>query len=248
MRNKHQAHSPARAGGSFLIRYQLALVCGLFSILYTSYLNCHSGAGRNLMAALQKIPTFVGMTLLLLFSPPLHAEETFNEVLAETALNENEVRYAPSDCDFEMIFPSQPYVAQRCPRNDNGTQKSCYPLTGYTYVYDVTTTVDITVTCVASSPKDYDTYSTAVIKTALRGMLNKNNIENAEVNSREKEGHRIGSLLGSMQQGRQNGIYNAQLWVGENSIMTIEAKLLGPSHPKADIAFGDILSSVKVKD
>ena len=175
-------------------------------------------------------------------------EPNINDIIAETALPDGAYRYAPEICDFEMVFPSEPYIAKRCPQSQSGSQKSCYDITSFTYVYDVTTSVDITVTCAPSTPADYKTYSPPIIKTALQGMLRSKNVQDAEVNTREKEEYRVGSLLGATKRGKQNGIYSAQLWIGQNSIMTIEAQLIGPSHPKADIAFGDILSSVKVRD
>ena len=68
-----------------------------------------------------------------------------------------------------------------------------------------------------------------------------------QINTSEKDGARQGSLLASTKRGLQNALYNAQLWVGQNSIMTLEARLIGPSHVQADQTFGDILSSVKKK-
>ena len=213
-------HIPAKAGiQNALTRSQLSLGCVLCALFI--------------------------MTLLVAF--PAQAkdkEESFEDIVAETALPDGAYRYAPEACDFEMIFPSDPYIARRCPQG----QASCYDVTGFTYVYDVTTSVDITVTCVPSTPAEYKAYSPPIIKTALQGMSRRKNIEGAEINAREKEGYRVGSLLGATKRGKQNGIYNAQLWVGQNSLMTIEAQLIGPSHPKADIAFGDILSSVKIRD
>ena len=212
--------------------------------------------------ALQRLPiqgkwiaatlALLAMTVFLFIAPvSVHAQDAkqdLSDVLAETVLPDGAVRYAPPLCDFEMIFPSEPYVARRCPSNENGEQTECYPLTGYTMVYDVTTTVDITVTCVPSTPEDYSKYTAPIINTALQGMLRREAIDNPEVNTREKEGYRIGSLLGTTKRGRQSAIYNAQLWVGQNSIMTLEARLVGPTHPKADVVFGDVLSSVKLKD
>ena len=210
-----------------------------------TYRYCHSERSRGIST--KKSNRFlhalrlVGMTMFL--SMPTNAQD-FKDVLAETALAEGAVRYAPTNCDFEMVFPDEPYIAKRCPEGQN----SCYDLTGYTYVYDVQTSVDVSVTCVPSNAESYATYSKPVIRTALQGMLRKHNVENAEINTREKNGYRVGSLLGSAKRGRQSGIYNAQLWVGQNSILTIEGRLLGPSHPQADITFGDMLSSVKKKD
>ncbi|MCI5059773.1 MAG: hypothetical protein MRY79_01740, partial [Alphaproteobacteria bacterium] len=114
----------------------------------------------------------------------------------------------------------------------------------------LSTTVDITATCIPSTPEKYERYNERVIKTALRGMMNRTNILDPTINIRtlEEEKVRQGSVIGSGEQGRQNKIYNAQLWVGQNSIFTMEAQLIGPTHHEADAVFGDILGSIKVKE
>lgn len=170
----------------------------------------------------------------------------FTDILADTALPEGSIRHKPADCDFEITFPGKPYTAQRCPKEDEiNITKECYDLTGYTMVYDVTTTIEVTMTCVPSTQEQYKKYNENVIRMALEGMIKRADITQHEINTTEKEDMRLGSLLGSTTRGKQNSIYNAQLWVGQNSVMTIEAKLIGPEHAKADKAFSDILSSIK---
>lgn len=193
-------------------------------------------------------------TLLLLFlTAPTHAQEidnktlgnkTLGDIMSETTLPEGAVRHAPEKCDFELTFPSAPHTAQRCPDG----KKSCYDFTSYTMVYDVTTTIEISVTCVPSTPEQYKRYTEPVIATALKGMISHSRIENHEINTREEGDIRQGSLLGSAQRGKQNSIYNAQIWVGQNSIMTVESKLIGPFHSEADTIFKKILSSLKKRE
>ncbi len=206
----------------------------------------HSGVGQNLIPTPKKIPTFVGMTFLLCLSLPTHAkdkEKSLESIIAETTLPEGAVKYAPDNCDFEMIFPSEPYQTLRC-ADDN---KKCTQLTSFTIVYDVTTTVEVSVTCAPSTSAKYKNFTEAVIATTLKGMVKRNKVNEHEINTREDEDIRQGSLLGATKRGKQNSIYNAQLWVGQNSVMTLEAKLIGPRHDKADNAFGEILGSVKKK-
>lgn len=208
----------------------------------------HSDEGRNLITIFLKIPTFVGMTTLLLISPTFakdknEAPQTLNDIVNETALAEGAVRYEPENCEFEMIFPSAPYTSRRC---EDGN-KNCTTLTSYTMVYDVTTTIEVSVSCIPSTPEQYKSFNEKVIALALKGMVSRGNITEHEINTREEDGIRQGSLLGSAKRGLQNSLYNAQIWVGPKSVMTVESKLIGPAHDVADKVFADILVSIKKK-
>lgn len=194
-----------------------------------------------------------------LFLSPAYAEDKKIEAKVETEAETETVeetaedtdspvtRYAPDHCDFEITFPDQPYTSKRCPK---GTGK-CYDLTGYTMVYDLRSTVDISVTCVPSTTSNYNRYNERVIKAALNGMVKRVGISEYSLHTEEKEDFRHGVLSGSSKQnalGMQGKIYNAQLWVGQNSIFTMEAKLTGPTHREAEAVFSDILKSVQVKE
>lgn len=115
-------------------------------------------------------------------------------------------------------------------------------------VYDLATTIDISVTCVPSSPANYNRYNKRLIKTALNGMVGRAGITEFSINTQELENMRQGSLIGSGSYGTQEKIYNAQLWVGQNSVFTVESKLIGRSHREADTVFAEILKSIKVKE
>ena len=189
---------------------------------------------------------------LIIFISPAFAEDaeeiTIDEIVEETAeeteeVEDTSVRYAPKTCDFEITFPEEPYLSKRCPPN----VKKCYQITGYTMVYDMATTVDFSVTCVPSKPVNYDRYNDRAIKAVLDSMVKRAEVSEYSIDTQESNGYRQGSLIGTGKYGRQNRIYNAQLWVGQNSVMTIEAKLTGPSHPKADEVFSEILSSIQKK-
>ena len=59
---------------------------------------------------------------------------------------------------------------------------------------------------------------------------------------------KVASLSGSGKTGLNENIYVAELWIGRNSVFTIEAELIGEHHESADQAFGSILQSVGLKD
>lgn len=195
--------------------------------------------------------------LLIISAPALAQDKDLDAVLNETTgitkteEDSSESTYAPDHCDFEVTFPEQPFIGKRCPQGASRGSPKCYDITNYTMVYNLRSTVDISVTCVPSPLKNFDRYNDRVIQTVLNGMSKSAEINEPSINITEKENHRIGTLIGTgtqdKQRGKQNRIYNAQIWVGKNSIMTIEAKLIGRTHHEADAVFADILKSVRVK-
>lgn len=208
----------------------------------------------------------ITITTLILFNTPALAQENattdvMNELKAAEQFeqeqkefletNEENItpevdtsyRFAPDTCDFEITFPEEPYTSRRCPE---GTGK-CYQLKGYTMVYDMRTTIDVSVTCVPSNPENYERYSELVMRAALKGMAPRAQIDSFDISFDDLGTHRHGSLNGQGGRGSQAKIYSAQLWSGQNSLMTVEAKLVGQSHPEADAVFSEILRSLHPK-
>lgn len=190
-------------------------------------------------------------------SPALHAEEAKKDekpaaekktdAAAEDASAEEEdisYRFAPDFCDFEITLPEEPTIMQKC-LGDGG----CFNVNSYTMVYDLQTTVDVSVTCNPSTPAAFDKYNEAVMRAALAGMVENRNLETHEVRFMEdkKAKTKSAALSGAGTTGRQEKIYTAQLWIGPNSVFTIQAELVGGAHAEADKSFSDILSSIKTK-
>ncbi len=157
---------------------------------------------------------------------------------------ENPGRYSPDHCDFEITFPEKPYLAQKCLPDG----KTCYNLYSYTMVYDLRTTVDVSVTCNKSTPADFKRYNEAVMKAALQGMISERRLDTHDIEYRDGKDVRSASLSGTGITGTQQKIYTAQIWVGQKSVFTVQAELIGAEHDQADAVFSEILKSVKVKD
>ena len=151
--------------------------------------------------------------------------------------------YAPDFCDFQVTFPEQPYTTRRCPPD----QDTCYQLTTYTMVYDLATTVDVSVSCAPSTPENFERYNERVMSAALQGMVKRKFIKDYNINYDERDNTKQATLTGTGETGRQGKIYTAQLWVGPNSVFTLQAELVGREHPEGDKAFKDILNSIKEK-
>lgn len=187
--------------------------------------------------------------LLLLFSPAVYAQEEneknvddiINEMIEEEPEEDPSVRFSPPPCDFEITFPEAPYTARRCPA---GSSK-CYEVTTYSMIYSNNTTVDFNVTCVPLSGRNYNRYDTRVLGSVLRGMVQRSQISDFEISTTEEEDYRRGSLVGETRDRGAPRIYNAQVWVGQNSVMTVEAKLIGRKNNEADRLYTEILRSIK---
>jgi hypothetical protein len=175
------------------------------------------------------------------------AEETNRSEKATDAdtkkVEDRSSTYAPDFCDFEITFPEAPLKAMKCLADNN----QCYELNSYTMVYDLQTTVDVSVTCNPSTPAAYERYNESVIKAALAGMVSDRNLDNHTVNFSQEKDYRNAALLGTGKTGRQDKIYSAQMWIGKNSVFTVQAELIGSAHPDADKTFGDVLKSIQVK-
>lgn len=187
------------------------------------------------------------IVMSLLVTPVYAAEEKKEESSVETVAPAepavNPGRYAPDFCDFEITFPESPMKAMKClPDGDQ-----CYELYTYTMVYDLQTTVDVSVTCNPSTPANYSRYNEPVMKAALAGMISQRNLDAHSVQFIQEKNYRSGSLTGTGTTGRQDKIYSAQMWIGQNSIFTVQAELIGSSHETADKVFSNILKSIQVK-
>lgn len=194
------------------------------------------------------IPAFAG-TGFLAMTGLANAEDKKEEAAVEKPAEEKKdpddksFRYAPDFCDFEITFPEEPAIAQKCLSADQ-----CYSVNSYTMVYDLQTTVDISANCNPSSPEAYKQYNQAVMKAALAGMVDERNLSSHEIQFNQQEKTKSAAITGVGVTGTQDKIYSGQLWVGPNSVFTVQAELIGSAHPAADQEFHDILASIKVKD
>jgi len=200
---------------------------------------------RNLRRFLQSFALY-GMTILFCFSA--HAEnrmvdDIINEATQGIEVESTEFTYSPDYCDFEITFPETPFETKRCV----GDTDKCYTLTNYTMVYELSSTVEVSASCVPSPVTNFDRYTEPVVRTVLKGMVERTGMKEPEISYSEEAGLRHGSLIGTALRGQSNQLYNAQIWIGPQSVMTIEARLTGRSHSEADTVFADILKTVKKK-
>ena len=195
--------------------------------------------------------TFLSLLCFTIFAHPAHAEEASakqekpdQQKVEKPKIEdkENPARFAPDFCDFEITFPEAPFNSKKCFEGAD-----CYDLQSYTMVYDLSTTVDVSVTCNPSTPEAYKRYNEQVMKAALTGMIDDRQLNEHNMAFRQFDKTKNASLSGTGITGTQEKIYVGQLWIGSNSVFTVQAELVGGEHPVADKSFRDILASIKEK-
>ncbi|MEZ5813273.1 MAG: hypothetical protein R3E13_00865 [Alphaproteobacteria bacterium] len=165
-----------------------------------------------------------------------------DEVPIEEAVAEEEgSTYSPEPCEFSITFPDEPYTARRC---EDEEMKRCFDLVSYTQVYELSSTVNFRVICNRVDADLYKDYSPQVMEATLRAMTKSNVIDEYNSEFREEEGYKQAGLAGSGKVGTMPTIYIAQLWIGKQSVFSLEAELIGQAHEAADKLFSDILKSV----
>lgn len=155
---------------------------------------------------------------------------------------ENPGRFAPDYCDFEATFPEKPASTRRCVPDAD-----CYDLKTYTMVYSIDTSIDVSINCTPSTPENFKRYTQPVMKAALAGMVDQHRLQEYEINFSDDKEYRSAALSGTGIQGATEKLFTGQIWVGENSIFTVQAQLVGKAEKVADDEFSEILKSIKYK-
>lgn len=174
--------------------------------------------------------------LVLLALPPL--------ALAQDKTESSASVYAPDFCDFTATFPKEPYVTRQC-EGDN--KDRCFDLVSYTQVFGLSSTVNFRVICNPIDAQVFSAYTPEVMQATLRAMTRGSVAKEFDASFREEETYKQAGLVGEGLSGQTATIYIAQLWIGQNSALSVEAQLIGEAYEEADTLFSDILKSVGLK-
>lgn len=150
--------------------------------------------------------------------------------------------YSPEYCDFMAAFPEQPLVMQQCEKE--GDNSTCYDLVSYTKVFGLSSTVKIDVICNPVTPKMYEHFTPKVMEDTVRTMTKEKVTKEFNVDSRDEEFYRQAGIVAQGQKGVHDTLYIAQLWTTKNSIMSVEAELMGEQTAEADILLANILNNI----
>ncbi len=163
-------------------------------------------------------------------------------MLPSLAIAEEPVTYSPEHCEFAVDFPEEPSVKQRC---EDDSKDRCYDLATYTQVQQLSSTVNFRVICNPSGEDLFSQYSGKVMESTLKAMTKRSVVKTFDTSFREEEGYKQAGLVGEGKVGVTPTIYIAQLWIGHNSILSVEAELIGEADETADTLFGSVLKSVR---
>lgn len=152
--------------------------------------------------------------------------------------------YSPEGCEFTITFPSEPFVGRKCnPENP----EECHEVVSFTKVFDIAASLNLSVVCNPSSADMYTRYSGDVMKTTLIAMAGRGKLEQSETGYNDFHDAKMAFILGYGKKGDQDLIYNGQLWIGQKSIFSLEADIVGDYVDGADAMFAEILQSVRYK-
>jgi hypothetical protein len=155
--------------------------------------------------------------------------------------------YSPEGCEFQIVFPEQPYQTKRCDPIEK--DKNCSDMTSFTRVYGIDSTLTFNVTCTPTQGDMYDQYDDNVMRTTLSGMTRSMNLEQSQTGFMPLKEAKMAVLLGSgkTENKQDDLIYTAQLWIGHKSVFTMEGELRGKYQQDADLLFAQILKTAKLK-
>ncbi len=160
----------------------------------------------------------------------------------EKAKTGNGKDYLPPFCEFTVDFPESPMIARRCA---DAEKTDCYTTANFTRVYDLDTSVGVRVSCNQAEPGMTDRYSEEVMKKTLEAMVREKTVRNYTLNATTKDWGKAATLFGEGTRGVTPTLYVAQIWVGKNSVFTVEGELSGKPRDESDVIFSKILKSVR---
>lgn len=194
-----------------------------------------------------RLPALVFLFALLI-TAPLYAQEQAVQEDTEQISDQDFQRidydfgYSPEYCDFFAGFPEQPLAVNHC-ENENDPN-TCFDLVTYTKVFGLSSTVKIQVICNPATQEMYNHFTEDTMEATVRSMTSDKVIKEFNIDSREGDGYRQTGIVAQGRQGLHDTLYIAQLWIAKNSIMSVEAELMGEQTPEADELFANILRNI----
>lgn len=187
-------------------------------------------------------------TILCAAMPALSQDAQDTDAAEETTeLQSHAHTYSPEGCDFEITFPQEPYNTRKCHPD---FKDQCDIMSSFTKVYDMESTLSFYVTCNPTAEGEYHQYNQDILRTMLIARAG-NRLKTKETAYKEQDGIKMSSIIGAGQSpAHKNNVilYISQVWISQNSLMTVEGELIGDASPRADSDFADILRSLRVAD
>lgn len=172
-------------------------------------------------------------------TPKKPEEAVQEEIQLDTLL------YEPEYCDFFAAFPSEPMRSRRCEIED---PSRCYDLVSYTKVIEMTSTVKAEIVCNPLPAEAFEAYTQDVMKKTVEAMAMGEVMQGFEPNVREEANFKQAGMIGRGRAGVGDTIFVAQLWVGRNSIMAVQAEIMGDPSETAEKHFAEILGGIGYRE
>jgi hypothetical protein len=152
--------------------------------------------------------------------------------------------HTPEYCEFHMTFPEAPSTAKACNPEDD---RDCYHATRFTRVYALDSALNINATCNKAEENMLERYSGEVMTFTLQTM-SKGKVDDPHVGFNDHGIAKQAVLIGgrTAEDGSET-VYMAQIWIGKESIFTIEGEVTGAANAEADALLGDIMGSIRHK-
>ncbi len=196
------------------------------------------------------IAACAGITVMILTGGALAQDKVATEKpgAAKPAWLESGSVFSPEGCDFTVTFPEEPYTTKRCDPIE--PTKNCSNVTTFTKVYGLDATLLFNVTCNKAADGMFGRYDDNVMRTTLLSMAKPSNLDKSETGFTQNSQAKMAVLLGSgkSDNGKDDMLYTAQLWIGHHSVFTLEGQLRGQYVAEADQLFAEILKTAKVRE
>jgi len=160
------------------------------------------------------------------------------------ALPAQAFEHTPDFCEFHMSFPEAPSTAMACnPEND----KDCYHVAHFNRVYALDSALSVTATCNKAEAGMLERYNGEVMTFTLQAM-SRDKVEDPQVGFNDHGVAKQAVLIGgrTAQDGTES-VYMAQIWIGKESVFTIEGDVTGASNDEADLLLSTIMGSIRHK-
>ncbi len=189
---------------------------------------------------------FLALTIFctLFAMAPSHAQDKAAQEPQEQAFQPSDYKfgYSPEHCDFYAGFPEEPLAVNHCENEDDAG--TCFDLVTYTKVFGLSSTVKIQVICNPATDEMYSHFTEETMQATVRSMTSDKVIKEFNIDTREADGYRQTGIVAQGRQGLHDTLYIAQLWISKNSIMSVQAELMGEQTPEADELFANILRNI----
>lgn len=185
---------------------------------------------------------FLSLCLIL----PAHAQEQEKKEEIKTQEKQESTplpfTYEREYCDFSISFPEEPTAEQKCDETEQ-----CYEIISYAQIVDVSSSIHFRVTCNPAEEGTKDQYSEAIMRQTLKSMMGGHDLEIHKISSKEFPHAKHAGLLGFGMREQNEKMLLLHLWIGENSIFTLEAELSGPENETINKTLAETLRSITIK-